>query len=91
MTGGELIQFIQKNRLEDFEISLCNEDQQLMFGDYIRLDGKKELAYYVGYPMTEDAADDIMGVIEVFDENAESWKWTHPTTDEALVLRNLEP
>lgn len=89
MTGQDIIQFIKDNRLEDLEIKWDADDHQMMFGDYIRISDSEELAYFVGYPMAEDASGDIQTVIEVFNKNADGYPWTHPTTNEALKMRGL--
>ena len=91
MTGQDIIQFIKDNRLEDSEIKWGADDHQMMFGDYIKIPDCKELAYFIGYPMTETTSDSIQAVIEVFDKNSDGFKWTHPTANEALKMRGLEP
>ena len=91
MTGQDIIQFIKDNRLEDLEIKWGADDHQMMFGDYIKMPDCKELAYFIGYPMTETASDSIQAVIEVFDKKSDGFKWTHPTANEALKMRGLKP
>ena len=90
MTGQDIIQFIKDNRLEDLEIKWGADDHQIMFGDYIKMLDGRELAYFIGYPMTDTVSDSIQAVIEVFDKNADGFKWTHPSIDEALKIRGLE-
>ncbi len=90
MTGGELIKFIQENKLEDFEIKECEADcREFMFGDIIKLDDGRELCYFVGTPMKKNSTTEKQGVIEIFNKRTDGWMWTHPTTEEALKLRGL--
>ncbi len=89
MTGQDIIQFIRDNRLEDLEIKMGDDEHQMMFGDYMRTPDGKELAYFIGFPMTETTSDSIQAVIEVFDKNSDGFKWAHPTTNEALKMRGL--